>query len=425
MASEWSNVKLGDVAEGLTVGFVGSMAEHYVNNGIPFLRSQDILPYRIDFSDIKYITPEFNNKIRKSALLPGDVVIVRTGKPGTAAVVPENIGELNCSDLVIVRPGKNLDSKFLCYYLNTLASGHVAAHLVGAVQQHFNVGSAKQLELSLPPLPIQHRIASILSAFDDKIELNRQMNRTLEQMARALFKSWFVDFDPVRAKMRGEQPEGMDAETAALFPDELVEVNGREVPRGWEVKGLDELAEFLNGLALQKYPATGENDLPIIKIAQLKKGEAEGAGFASRQIGEKYTVHNGDILFSWSGSLEVTRWAGGEGALNQHLFKVSSKDYPHWFIYGWLLEHLPEFQAIAANKATTMGHIQRKHLNDAKATLPPTADLAMMETVMQPIFESVYANDLEAKQLSKLRDELLPRLLSGEIRVTDLVDHQR
>ena len=418
MAGEWLDTTLGEVAQELTVGFVGSMAEHYVEEGIPFLRSQDILPYRIDFSDIKYISIKFHSKIQKSSLKAGDVVIVRTGKPGTAAVVHDDIGELNCSDLVIVRPGARLDAQFLCYYINTIAAGHVAAHLVGAVQQHFNVGSAKQLRISLPPLPIQRQIAAILSAFDDKIELNRRMNRTLEQMARALFKSWFVDFDPVRAKMRGEQPKGMDAETAALFPDRLVEIEEREVPKGWKVKGLDEIAEFLNGLALQKFPPTGDNDLPIIKIAQLKKGSTDSSSFASRAVEEKYMVQDGDILFSWSGSLEVVRWAGGEGALNQHLFKVTSPQYPAWFTYWWLLEHLPDFQTIAASKATTMGHIQRKHLNDAKVNVPPEAIISSLADQIEPIFESMFKNDIKSKRLCTLRDALLPRLLAGEVDVS-------
>ncbi|MFC3862536.1 restriction endonuclease subunit S [Deinococcus antarcticus] len=434
MASEWENLTLAEVcARGggnIQTGPFGSQlhAEDYVEEGIPSVMPQNIGDNRILEDGIARISPEDANRLSRYLLREGDVVYSRRGDIERRALVRSHENGWLCgTGCLRVRFGEGVVvPEYAAFYLATYeARSWLKNHAVGATMPNLNTAILGALPFVLPPLPIQRQIASILSAFDDKIELNRQMNHTLEQMARALFKSWFVDFDPVRAKMRGEQPEGMDAETAALFPDELVEVNGREVPRGWEVKGLDELAEFLNGLALQKYPATGENDLPIIKIAQLKKGEAEGAGFASRQIGEKYTVHNGDILFSWSGSLEVTRWAGGEGALNQHLFKVSSKDYPHWFIYGWLLEHLPEFQAIAANKATTMGHIQRKHLNDAKATLPPTADLAMMETVMQPIFESVYANDLEAKQLSKLRDELLPRLLSGEIRVTDLVDHQR
>lgn len=419
MASEWREVELGEIAAELTVGFVGSMAQHYVDQGVPFLRSQDILPYRIDFSDIKYISKEFHEKIQKSSLRAGDVVIVRTGKPGTAAVVPEGIGDLNCSDLVIVRPGENLDSKFLCYYINSVATGHVAAHLVGAVQQHFNVGSAKQLKLALPPLQVQRQIAAILSAFDDKIELNRRMNHTLEALARALFKSWLVDFDPVRAKMRGEQPEGMDTETAALFPDELVEVDGREVPKGWEVRGIDEIANFLNGLALQKYPPTGEDDLPVIKIAQLKKGNSEGADFASRLVGEQYTVQDGDILFSWSGSLEVVHWAGGIGALNQHIFKVSSYHCPAWFVYYWLIEHLDEFRLIAADKATTMGHIQRKHLSKATINLPNQDLLQQISKVLDSIFQRAFICNRESRDLENIRYGVSEFLLNNIHAVDD------
>ena len=196
----WQQVLLGDIASEVTVGHVGPMASEYVLSGIPFLRSQDVEPFRIRTDSLKFISQDFHYRLKKSALSPGDVVIVRTGKPGAAAVIPANIPISNCSDLVIVRPGPNLDSSFLAYYINSVATHHVSAHLVGAVQQHFNVGSARQLTMELPSLPEQRAIAHILGTLDDKIELNRRMNETLEEMARALFKSWFVDFDPVHAK---------------------------------------------------------------------------------------------------------------------------------------------------------------------------------------------------------------------------------
>lgn len=287
------------------------------------------------------------------------------------------------------------------------------------VQATLNLKEIKELPLPWPKKGVRDSIVDIADALENKIELNRQMNRTLEQMARALFKSWFIDFDPVHAKQHGEQPAGMDAETAALFPDRFVEIDGKEVPDGWKVKALDSVADFLNGLALQKYPPTGEDDLPIIKIAQLRKGNTEGSGFAGRNVGSKYTVQDGDVLFSWSGSLEVVRWSGGEGALNQHLFKVTSSTQPAWFVYYWLLEHLPHFREIAANKATTMGHIQRGHLTDAKVYVPEKNLLDALGRQMQPVFEQIFQNDLEARRLAELRDSVLPRLLSGELDVSD------
>ena len=418
MASEWRKISLGEVSESVEYGFTASATEEVLK--YRFLRITDIQGGTVNWKEVPYCEISDIEAI-KYKLKFGDIVVARTGNStGENYLFNSEQDSVFASYLIRFRISADHDAKFIWYQLRTEKwREFISGAKTGSAQAGANANVLRRFELSLPPLPIQRQIAAILSAFDDKIELNRQMNRTLEQMARALFKSWFVDFDPVRAKMRGEQPEGMDAATAALFPRELVEVDGREVPKGWEIKGLDEIADFLNGLALQKFPPTGENDLPVIKIAQLRKGNTEGSGFAARTVGEKYIVKDGDILFSWSGSLEVVRWSGGEGALNQHLFKVTSSEYPSWFIFWWLLEYLPEFQAIAANKATTMGHIQRKHLNDAKAVLPPKDLLLRLGESLYPLFESMFQNDQESARLAQLRDALLPMLLSGEVDVSE------
>jgi type I restriction enzyme S subunit len=275
----------------------------------------------------------------------------------------------------------------------------------------------KSLELCFPDLSQQLAIAHILGTVDDKIELNRRMNETLEAMARAIFKSWFVDFDPVRAKMDGRQPAGMDAETAKLFPDRFEESEVGCIPQGWEVRSLDAIADFLNGLALQKYPPTGERDLPVIKIAQLRNGTTSGGDMANGSVPSSYIVDDGAILFSWSGTLEAKLWCGGRGALNQHLFKVTSEIAPKWFYFHWTLEHLPDFRAIAASKATTMGHIQRHHLTEAQCIVPPVHTLMRLDEYMAPLLSLILKNGRECRVLSTLRDTLLPKLLSGEIRV--------
>lgn len=420
MLARWNQTALGEVAADLTVGHVGTMASEYVDHGVPFLRSQNVEPFRLNFDDVKYITPEFHTRIRKSALEAGDVVIVRTGKPGTAAVVPEGLGQLNCSDLVIVRPGPALDSRFLCYYVNGVAQGHVNANLVGAVQQHFNVGAARAMPIRVPPFAEQRAIASILGALDDKIDLNRRMNETLEELARTIFKSWFVDFDPVRVKAEGRQPVGMDAETAELFPSRFVESELGNIPQGWAVESLDGIADYRNGLALQNYrPDDGEPRLPVIKIAQLRSGAPDSGEWARRDIDPECVIDDGDIIFSWSGSLMVVIWCGGKGALNQHLFKVSSRTTPKWFFYRCTLRHLPEFQATAADKATTMGHIKRHHLHDAKCSLPPDRLLEAATRVFQPLLDRQVSCHLESRTLTGMRDLLLPKLISGELRIKD------
>ncbi|RME25095.1 MAG: restriction endonuclease subunit S [Deltaproteobacteria bacterium] len=275
-------------------------------------------------------------------------------------------------------------------------------------------------QIPTPPLPEQRAIAHILGSLDDKIELNRKMNRTLEALARAIFKSWFVDFDPVRAKAEGRPPPGMDAETAALFPDGFEDSELGPIPRGWRVQSLDEIAHFLNGAACQRFrPDGNEATLPVIKIRELNQGITDRTDRARASIPEKWHVHDGDVIFSWSGSLVVKVWTGGPGALNQHLFKVTSQSFPRWFYLSWVQHHLDTFRGIARDKATTMGHIKRHHLTDAKCAVPSRAVLAAADEVLAPLIKRQVVNDLESRTLAALRDTLLPKLVSGELRVPD------
>lgn len=203
-----------------------------------------------------------------------------------------------------------------------------------------------------------------------------------------------------------------------LFPSSFADSPLGPIPSGWEVKPLSKIATFLNGLALQKYPARAEEDfLPVIKIAELRNGISTSTDKANTNLPTEYIVHNGDILFSWSGSLMVKVWSGEKGALNQHLFKVFSNGYPKWFYYLWVNHYLPMFQEIAADKATTMGHIQRKHLDQAKVVCPSAAFLDKMDKIFGVILSKIILNNKQIQTLTELRDTLLPRLISGKIRV--------
>ncbi|MFN7430693.1 MAG: restriction endonuclease subunit S [bacterium] len=273
----------------------------------------------------------------------------------------------------------------------------------GTAQDNINLEFLERLRFPVPPLPRQRVIAGVLGALDDKIEVNRRMARTLEAAARALFESWFVRF---------EHPGGK-----APAP-RLVESLMGPIPEGWTVRPLDTIARFLNGLALQKFPPKdGEPTLPVIKIAQLRKGDTVGADQANTEIAADYVVSDGDMLFSWSGSLECVLWTGGPGALNQHLFKVTSTEFPQWFVYLWVQQHLPEFRHIAAAKATTMGHIQRHHLTNALVAVPPAKVLAEMGRTLGPMIEAIPYRMIEARTLAAMRDSLLPRLISGELEI--------
>ena len=271
-------------------------------------------------------------------------------------------------------------------------------------------------EMKVPPLNEQLEIAATLGALDDKIEANQWMNETLKAMAQATFRDWFVDFGPTRAKMEGRKPY-LAPDIWSLFPDKL---DNEGKPLGWEYKPLDEIADFLNGLALQKFPASDPDDsLPVIKIAELRNGITEKSNRASPDIPGEYIVQNGDFLFSWSGSLLAKFWTDGEGALNQHLFKVASDRYPAWFFSQWVYHHLHRFQMIAASKATTMGHIQRGHLKEAMTVCPPGEVLADLGLIVDPLVEQQLSNALEARAIAATRDSLLPRLMSGEIGLSE------
>jgi type I restriction enzyme S subunit len=348
---------------------------------------------------------------------PG-VVIGRKGTLGTVHWVSEDYWPTDTT--LFVRDFKGNDQRFVYYVLCSLKALMLSLD-VGSANPTLNRNHIHPFVLRWPPLTTQRRIAGILGALDDKIELNRRMTATLEHMARALFRSWFVDFDPVRAKQSGAKPCGMDAATAGLFPSTFQDSPLGKIPKGWEVRTLDSIAEFRNGLALQKFPAAdGEPFYPVIKIAQLNAANTDKADRANRSVPDTHVVNDGDLLFSWSGSLEVRIWFGGTGALNQHLFKVIPAGCPQWFVFGWLMEHLADFRAIASGKATTMGHIQRHHLTDAKVVVPGEPVLKALDRCAAPIAKRIGECQLESRMLAAVRDTLLPKLISGELPVTPL-----
>ena len=286
-------------------------------------------------------------------------------------------------------PNENCDTIF-CYYL--LSQLQLNKRCIGTGQPLLTQEILNRIEVTIPPLAIQQKIAAILSSLDDKIELNNKINANLEQQAQALFKSWFVDFEPF----------------------------GGEMPAGWKVGKLSEIADYLNGLAMQKFrPLEGETGLPVLKIKELRQGCCdESSEFCSpSSIKNDYIINDGDVIFSWSGTLLVDIWCGGHCGLNQHLFKVTSKTYDKWFYYMWTQHHLEKFIFLAADKATTMGHIKREELDKAEVIIPDTENYQKLTETFSPIIDIIISNRVENRRLSELRDTLLPELMSGNIDV--------
>ena len=317
------------------------------------------------------------------------------------------------NDVLIFQNSPLIEPKFLYYFLSQdKFFEFMTGTSKGTKMPRGDKDAIMKYNISLPPLEEQKAIANILSSLDEKIELNNQMNKTLEEMAQALFKRWFVDF---------EFPNE-DGEPYKSSGGEMVDSELGMIPKGWEFKSLDEIADFLNGLAMQKFrPEDEEDSLPVLKIKELKQGNTDlSSDRCSKSIPNKYIINDGDVIFSWSGSLAVRIWCGGNAGLNQHLFKVTSTTYPKWFYYMWLNEYLEKFIRIAADKATTMGHIKRQHLSEAKVVVPDTETLDRMNYTFDCLVNKTIELNVEAKTLGGIRDSLLPKLMSGEIRVTDL-----
>ncbi|MDH1896531.1 restriction endonuclease subunit S [Aeromonas caviae] len=383
------------------------------------MNNQDLYPRKLN---IRYVSKETYEGWFRSHPKPGDILLTNKGSQnGAICLVPDPVDFCIAQDMVALRADSN---KVYPLYLfaalrSELVQKRIKALNVDAVIPHLKKTDFDKLYIPLPPKDAQKEIGDWYFALCSRIELLRETNATLEAIAQALFKSWFVDFDPVHARARGEQPAGLAPEVAALFPDSFEESELGLVPKGWLVEPLDEIADFLNGLALQKFPPDGDAELPVIKIAQLRKGDTVGADRASSKIKPEYIIQNGDVLFSWSGSLEVEVWCGGEGALNQHLFKVTSQRFQKWFYLRWTKHHLASFKHIAASKATTMGHIQRKHLTEAMVVVPSPEVMVEADKVFAPLLEQWVNNALQAQTLATLRDTLLPRLISGQLRLPE------
>ncbi|MFH0982951.1 MAG: restriction endonuclease subunit S, partial [Planctomycetota bacterium] len=395
-----------------------------VGHGIPLIATNcvrnDLLYPAYD--KIRFVSEETYCSWFRGHPQPGDLIFVTKGTPGRVCVVPDPVGFCIAQDMVAVRVNpKKVYPKFLFAVLRSRdVQNQIEQMHVGTLIPHFKKGDFDKLLLPVPDRRMQELLGDCYFDFCAKIELNRRMCRTLEGIARAIFQSWFVDFDPVRAKAAGAKRfRGMPQAVFGTLPAAFADSPLGPIPEGWAVQGLDEIASFLNGLALQKYPPRDGRSLPVIKIAQLRAGHTTGADQASADLDPAYVVTDGDVLFSWSGSLECVLWAGGQGALNQHLFKVTSERFPKWFFYFWIHRHLPHFRHIAAGKATTMGHIQRHHLSEAKVAVPPGSVHEAADRLLAPLVAAIPQRMVQSRTLAAIRDALLPKLLSGELRIAD------
>ena len=279
-------------------------------------------------------------------------------------------------------------------------------------QSSINTNNIKDIKIHIPDLVSQEKVVGILRGLDKKIEENEVMNAELEAMAKQLYDYWFVQFD-----FPDENGNPYKSSGGKMVYNPTLK---REIPAGWEVKNLFYIAKYYNGLACQNYrPSEGEDSLPVIKITEMHNGFTSETERASVNIPAEAIIENGDVLFAWSASLEVMLWGLGKGALNQHIFKVTSNNgFPKSYYYYQLLEYVGHFKKIAEAKKTTMGHITKDHLEQSQIVVPPTTDLPnQLEEKLEPIMDKIVSLSSERIYLTHLRDSLLPMLMNGQVTV--------
>ena len=329
----------------------------------------------------------------------GDTVMARitpcleNGKTAYVDMLDDGEIGFGSTEFIVMRAKTGISDPQFVYYtaINPVFRNVAVKSMVGSSgRQRVQQSVLEELELSVPDLDEQRRIGDFLAKIDEKIALNDRRNDNLYAQAKAIFAQRFIGIETI--------------------------------PDGWKKGNLLDIANYLNGLAMQKFrPRDDEVGLPVLKIKELRQGSCDvSSELCSPSIKPEYIVHDGDVIFSWSGSLLVDIWCGGTCGLNQHLFKVTSETYDQWFYYLWTAHHLERFIAIAADKATTMGHIKRGELEKAEVLIPSEKDYKEISSLMNPLFNLIIANRIEARKLAELRDELLPKLMSGEIDVSEV-----
>lgn len=328
----------------------------------------------------------------------GDTIMARitpcleNGKTAKVAVFDEGEVGFGSTEYIVFRAKDGIDEDFIYYLVcSPLVREPAIKSMVGSSgRQRVQTDVVQNLEIMVPEYEEQKQISGILKLLDDKIVANMEVNKNLLEQAQSIFTQEFLMLD--------------------------------RIPDGWQESSLLGIADYLNGLAMQKYrPKDDEQGLPVIKIKELRQGSCDSnSELCSPSIKPEYIVHDGDVIFSWSGSLLVDLWCGGTCGLNQHLFKVTSSTYDKWFYYAWTNHHLQKFAAIAADRATTMGHIKREELSKAEVLIPSQSDYDRIGGLLAPLYDLVIANRIVNRKLASLRDKLLPQLMSGQLDVSEV-----
>lgn len=406
--TDWKKKQLADIAE---MKPRESLAKGQIAPNIPMANVKEFARdvQKVDYNEFQGGTKFRNGDILLAKITP----CLENGKTAFVNCLQEGEVGFGSTEFIVLRARRGVDNRFLYYLAISPEFRKRAISLMEGTsgRKRINENSLKISDFMIPDELAQQKIADILSVLDDKISLNNQINSQLEAMAKTLYDYWFVQFDFPDENGKPYKSSG----GKMVYNDQLK----REIPEGWGVESLWESADFYNGLAMQKYRPKSENSpyLPVIKIREMMNGVSSSTEKARIDIPDEAKIKNGDILFSWSATLEVKLWEGEIGALNQHIFKVTSEKYAKSFIYYELKRYLKVFKKIAELRKTTMGHITQNHLKQAYIAVPPLKIMAKLDSNLNPIISQRLKLGKENQELMKLRDWLLPMLMNGQIHI--------
>ena len=387
-------------------------------NDIPLIQGKNIRGGKVIYAFDWYISNEISDALPRSVLNKKCIVLPYVGsKLGELAIFENDFKCHLASNVAKVELTDDLlDLEYLYYYLkSSYGQSQLFKDKQGSAQPNITMLAIRETKVVIYDKVTQQKIAKVLSDLDAKIELNNKINAELEAMAKTLYDYWFVQFDFPDSNGKPYKTSG----GKMVYNEDL----RRDIPESWEVGTLLDIATFTNGLACQKFrPKVNEDFYRVIKIREMGSGFTENTEFVSRNIPERIVINNGDVLFSWSATLDVKIWTGGKGALNQHIFKVTSKKHSRSYFYYELLNYLQHFKMQAELRKTTMGHITQDHLKQSRITIPPTALINKIDRIINPILDKKVKLDEENQQVASLRDWLLPMLMNGQVRVGDVAE---
>ena len=396
------------------------------------IRGGDIRNGTIVCDDTKRVTAAVSEQFRRTVLRGGEIVLNLIAEPGHSAVVPNELAGHNVSrDVAVIPLIETISARFLDYYMKSpFAIDWLRARLQGSVTQKINLGTLRELPVPLPRFDEQRLIAGMLGDLDDRIALLRDTNTTLEAIALALFKSWFVDFDPVSAKIQGLAPAGMDEATAALFPDGFNAAEIGEIPRGWTVLPVGDAVECVGGATPdtkdERYwsPAqhawTTPKDLSGLASPVLLRTERLISAQGLARIGSGL-LPAGSLLMSSRAPIGYLAIAQLPLAINQgYIAMLPGGRLPPLYMLFWCRQNMELIKA-RANGSTFM-EISKKAFRPIPALVPPEPVVSAFEHTASPLFARIVENERQAQTLAQLRDTLLPRLLSGQLRLTEGLD---